>query len=106
MPSYSPVMQYAHDRKLREQMYRMYNTLASDQGESQFDNGPLIKEILTLRKQSANLLGFSDFVAMSLKPKTASSTVAVQTFLLIYSIELNRKLKRNSQHSVSLRQDN
>lgn len=93
MPSYLPVMQYAHDRKLREQMYRMYNTLASDQGESQFDNGPLIKEILTLRKQSANLLGFSDFVAMSLKPKMASSTVAVQTFL----IDLLNRVKPQAQ---------
>lgn len=39
MPSYLPVMQYAHDRKLREKMYRIYSTLASDQGDPTFDNG-------------------------------------------------------------------
>ncbi|NCW82493.1 MAG: hypothetical protein EBV68_11555 [Betaproteobacteria bacterium] len=81
MPSYLPVMQYAHDRRLREQMYRMVSTLASDQGDARFDNGPLMQEILTLRQESARLLGFADFVAMSLKPKMAQSSEAVKAFL-------------------------
>lgn len=87
MPSYLPVMQYAHDRKLREKMYRIYSTLASDQGDPTFDNGPLMEKILALRQASAKLLGFDNFVAMSLQPKMASSSSAVKSFCWIYTHE-------------------
>lgn len=81
MPSYLPVMQYAHDRSFRQKMYRSYCTLASDQGDSLFDNGPIVQEILRLRQESAQLLGFTDYVALSMEPKMAGSGSAVRTFL-------------------------
>ncbi len=81
MPSYLPVMQYAHDRELRQQMYRLYTTLASDQGDTRFDNGPLMQKILAMRQESASQLGFSDYVAMSLTAKMANSVQTVAAFL-------------------------
>ena len=38
MPSYLPVMQFAHSSALRERLYRAYVTRASDQGDPKFDN--------------------------------------------------------------------
>ena len=49
MPSYLPVMQYADNRALRELMYRAYVTRAAEFGNAEWDNTPLIDEILELR---------------------------------------------------------
>lgn len=83
MPSYLPVMTYAEDRELREEMYTAYATRASEQGpqSGQFDNGPLISEILALRQEQARLLGFENYAALSLEPKMAESVEQVVTFL-------------------------
>jgi oligopeptidase A len=81
MPSYLPVMQYADDRALRERMYRAYVTRAAEFGTGQWDNSPLIEEILTLRKRLANLLGFDSYAQLSLEPKMAQSPAEVLAFL-------------------------
>ena len=82
-PSYYAVMTYADDRALREELYAAYCTRASDQGPNagQFDNGPLINEILDLRQELAQLLGFSHYSALSLAGKMAESTEQVLNFL-------------------------
>ena len=82
-PSYYAVMTYADDRALREELYAAYCTRASDQGPNagQFDNGPLINEILELRQELAQLLGFSHYSELSLAGKMAESTEQVLTFL-------------------------
>ena len=81
--SYYAVMTYADDRALREELYAAYCTRASDQGPNagQFDNGPLINEILDLRQELAQLLGFSHYSELSLAGKMAESTEQVLTFL-------------------------
>jgi oligopeptidase A len=81
MPSYLPVMQFAHSSPLRERVYRAYVTRASDQGDSKFDNTELIREILALRQEEARLLGYPNFGAMSLVPKMADSPQQVIGFL-------------------------
>ncbi|MDB5882707.1 MAG: prlC [Ramlibacter sp.] len=81
MPSYLPVMQFAHSSPLRERLYRAYVTRASDQGEPKFDNSALIREILALRQEEARLLGFRNFGEMSLVPKMADSPQQVVAFL-------------------------
>jgi oligopeptidase A len=81
MPSYLPVMQFAHDRALRERMYRAYATRASDQGDPKFDNSALIREILALRLEEARLLGYANFGEVSLVPKMADSPAQVLGFL-------------------------
>lgn len=81
-PSYFPVMQYAHDRSLRERMYRAYVTRASDLGDPALDNSHAMAELLQLRDDEAKLLGFSSFAELSLEPKMAESPQAVEQFLL------------------------
>jgi oligopeptidase A len=80
-PSYLPVMQYADNRGLRELMYRGYVTRASEFGKPEWDNTPLIAEILGLRQEQARLLGFPDYTAYSLEPKMADSPRQVLDFL-------------------------
>ena len=80
-PSYMPVMQYADDQKLREGMYRAYVTRASEYGKPEWDNSPLIGEILALRHELAKLLGFPDFAGLSLAAKMADSAGQVDDFL-------------------------
>jgi len=81
MPSYLPVMQFAHSSALRERVYRAYVTRASDQGDPKFDNSALIREILALRQEEAQLLGFRNFGEVSVVPKMADSPQQVITFL-------------------------
>ena len=82
-PSYIAVMSYADARSLREEMYRAYSTRASDQGPNagEFDNTPVLQEILTLRSELAALLGFNNYAEYSIANKMAESTDAVLRFL-------------------------
>ncbi|MFM1991402.1 MAG: hypothetical protein RJA99_4359 [Pseudomonadota bacterium] len=81
-PSYFPVMQYAHDRALRETLYRAYVTRASELGaDATLDNGPIIDETLALRAEEARLLGYPSFADVSLVTKMADSPQQVIAFL-------------------------
>nr|WP_218165209.1 oligopeptidase A [Pseudomonas agarici] len=82
-PSYYAVMTYAEDRALREEVYAAYCTRASDQGPNagQNDNGPVMQDILDLRRELAQLLGFASFSELSLATKMAGSSDQVLTFL-------------------------
>lgn len=81
MPSYQPVMQYADSRRLREALYRAYATRASEFGPPELDNTPLMRRLLELRREEAQLLGYTNFAEVSLTPKMAESVEQVQVFL-------------------------
>lgn len=83
IPCYLAIVTYADDRALREEIYQAYVTRASDQGPSagQFDNTGLMDEMLALRHEKANLLGFANYAALSLATKMADSTDQVVQFL-------------------------
>jgi oligopeptidase A len=81
MPSYLPVLQYADHRPLRELMYRAYVTRASELSEPAWNNTPLIDDILRLRQEAAQLLGFGTYAELSLMPKMAESPAQVLDFL-------------------------
>jgi oligopeptidase A len=81
-PSYYPVMTYADNAGLREELYRAYNTRASDQAEkTQWDNSKIMDEILALRHEQSQLLGFDNFAEKSLAKKMARSSEEVFAFL-------------------------
>ncbi|MDI5891037.1 oligopeptidase A [Halomonas rhizosphaerae] len=82
-PSFFPVMTYAEDRELRREVYTAFVTRASDQGPNagEYDNAPVMEEILALRHELAELLGFSDYADYSLSTKMAESPDQVVTFL-------------------------
>jgi oligopeptidase A len=82
-PSFNAVMTHANDRQLREEVYKAHVTRASDQGPTagQWDNAPLIEEILSLRHELACLLGFDNYVEYALSRRMAESPAAVLSFL-------------------------
>ena len=83
IPSYLAIMTYADDRELREELYRAYTTRASDQSQqTEFDNTPVMEEILSLRQEMAKLLGFENYAEYSLASKMAPSVQAVDQFLV------------------------
>ena len=81
-PTYDAIMTHAHDRRLREKMYRAWSTRGSDQGEnSEWDNSDNIEKILALRHEAANLVGFDNYAEYSLATKMANSNEEVLAFL-------------------------
>ena len=84
MPSYLPVMQFADSSALRETLYKAYTTRASDQAPaefSQFDNSAVMREILALRLEESQLLGYRNFGEVSVVAKMAKSPEEVVIFL-------------------------
>ena len=84
MPCYLPVMQFADSSPLREKLYKAYTTRASDQAEgdaTKYDNTALIREILALRQEESQLLGYQNFAQVSVVPKMAESPEKVIGFL-------------------------
>ena len=89
-PSYGPLMQYADNRALRKRMYVAYSTRASElspnavvdgQSRPEWDNAPLMQQIMKLRAEEALLLGFANFAELSLETKMASTPQQVNDFL-------------------------
>ena len=80
-PSYYPVMQYASDRSLREKIYTAYVTRASELGPPERDNTAVMTELLQLRQEEAQLLGYGSYADVSLVPKMAESPAQVKDFL-------------------------
>jgi len=81
-PSYFPVLQYADSRALREKIYRANATKASELGaKPEWDNSGNIDQILQLRKEEAQLLGYANFAEVSLVAKMAKSPSEVIAFL-------------------------
>ena len=82
-PSYMPVMSYADDRDFREEMYTAFATKASDQGPNagQWDNTQIMADILKLRHELAQLIGFDNHAERSLATKMAQSPQHVLDFL-------------------------
>jgi oligopeptidase A len=75
-PSFGPFMQHSRRRELRERLYRAYIARASS---GDFDNTPLITQILKLRQEMARLLEYPNYADLSLSTKMASGVQAVAT---------------------------
>jgi oligopeptidase A len=80
-PVYQPVMQYASNRVLRARLYKAYVTRASELGPTEQDNTPLMRELIALRQEAAQLLGHTTYADMSLVPKMARTPAEVNAFL-------------------------
>jgi oligopeptidase A len=74
MPSYIAYMTYGKNRSLREELYKAYTTRASE-------NAAIIDELMELRQEMAQLLGFDNYAELSIAPKMATSTQKVVDFL-------------------------
>ena len=81
-PSVLAVLLHARDRALRERVYRAHNTRASDQSDDRsHDNSERIDQIMALRHEAAQILGFNDSAAHSLETKMAADADEALAFL-------------------------
>ncbi len=74
MPSYIAYMTYGPNRAIRKEIYKAYVTRAPQ-------NGEIIDELLSLRQEAANLLGFANYASYSLATKMAKDESSVTGFL-------------------------
>lgn len=81
-PSVLAILLHANDRALRERVYRAHNTRASDQSDDRsHDNSERIDQIMALRHEAAQILGFNDSAAHSLETKMAADADEALVFL-------------------------
>ena len=97
-PSYIAVMTYADNRELRAEMYRAYTTRASELGANPaWDNTAVMRDILRLRQEEAELLGYTNYAELSLATKMAENPQQVLAFLN----DLARKAKPYAQQEYA-----
>lgn len=98
-PCYFAVLNYADDRALREELYTAYSTRASDQGPQagQWDNASIMEDILALRCETAQLLGFASYAEYSLATKMAETPEQVLGFL----DDLARRAKPQAERDLA-----
>ena len=78
-PSYLPAMTYAENRELRKELALANGKKSFDGGE--YDNQNLIKEIVKLRQEKAELLGYKNYADFVLEERMAQSPAKVFEFL-------------------------
>lgn len=76
--NYIPIIEQAENEKLREDMYRAFRSQGT---HPDYDNRPLLTEILALRQEKASLLGFNNYAELSLSTKMAPSVDAVDALM-------------------------
>ncbi|STX44489.1 Oligopeptidase A [Legionella donaldsonii] len=98
-PCYIAIITHADDRALRETFYEAYATRASEQGPQagKFDNSHVMNEILALRHEKAQLLGFANYAELSLATKMAESPKQVIDFLTDLSIRAHHQAETEFQ---------
>jgi len=77
-PSYSALLKYAENRELRREVYLAYNSRAMS---GDFDNRPVIKEMVNARRQMALLLGSDSYAAYALQKRMAEKPESVYNLL-------------------------
>lgn len=81
MPSLGPVMDYAEDEALREEIWRASTAVGSDDDH---DNRSLVPQILALRDEKAKLLGkdhFADYVLSRRMAQTGAKALSFEADL-------------------------
>jgi len=78
MPRVAPFLKYSECRELREKVYKAQISRASS---GDLNNLPLIEEILSLRLEQAQRLGYGHWADVSLAAKMADSVASVEQLL-------------------------
>lgn len=78
-PSYVPFMKYADNRSLREKMYRAYSSRGNH--GNVYDNNEIIRKMVALRLEKAQLLGYNTYADYVLTDRMAQNPANVNHFL-------------------------
>jgi peptidyl-dipeptidase Dcp len=77
--SRTPFLQYADDRSLREELYKAYLNRGNNNNKN--DNKKIIQQVIALRLEKANLLGFDCYSNFALENTMAKNSATVMKFL-------------------------
>lgn len=81
-PVVNSVLTHSDNRELRKEIYLAYNARASELSDNgSFNNHQVVQQILDLRQQKAEILGFEDYAAYSIFVKMAKESKKVMSFL-------------------------
>ena len=78
-PGYIAFLKYADNRKLREELYKAYNSRAFHSNGN--NNEEVIRKIVNLRLERAKLLGYPNHAAFVLEERMAETPEKVNAFL-------------------------
>ncbi len=78
-PSYGPFMKFSTVRELRKDMWTAYNTRAVG---GEFDNSDIVKKIVSLRMQIADILGYGTYADYALEERMAKDRRTVDNFIM------------------------
>ncbi len=78
-PNFVPFMKYSEDRNLRQQLYMAYNTQCTHDNE--YNNIDIVKQLVNLRRELAQLLGFDTYADYKLTNRMAETSEAVYNLL-------------------------
>ena len=78
-PSLIPFLQFADNRALREKLYRGYFMRGNNDNDN--DNKQVVNELVNLRLQKAQLLGYPDYASYILAENMAKDVPTVDEFL-------------------------
>ena len=78
-PSYIPFMKYSANRNLRQQLYMAYNTQCIHDNE--YNNTEIVKKLVNLRLERAQLLGYPSVADFVLKKRMAENSRNVYNLL-------------------------
>ncbi|KAA6304700.1 hypothetical protein EZS27_043652, partial [termite gut metagenome] len=70
-PSYVPFMTYADNRELRRELYMAYNTQCT---QGKYNNTEIVKRIVNVHWEIAQLLGYNDYAGYTLKKRMAENS--------------------------------
>ena len=95
-PSYQPFMKYADNRDLRRELYLAYNTRAFKGNE--YDNQEIVKKIVNLRLEIAQLMGYKNYADYVLEKRMATNQAGVFKLLGdLYETSYKIALKEKSE---------
>ena len=77
-PSLIPLLTYLDDGAVREHVWKAYNTSGA---AGEYDNEPLVRQILELRRERAVLLGYAHFADLVLEDRMAGLGEKARSFV-------------------------
>ncbi len=92
-PSRIPFLQYSARRDLREKVYKAYINRGNNENENENDNNQIVLDIMRLRIEKANLLGFDTPANFILDETMAKTSQTVNDFLAKIFVAANNKAK-------------
>ena len=78
-PSFGPFMKYSTHRDLRQQLYMAYNTQCT--GANEHNNEDIVRQLVNLRQEGAQLLGFDTVADLVLTRRMAENSGNVYRLL-------------------------